>query len=80
MPKFWLIFQVAQVIIVFCIVHCSLEKTSQKLGIAYPIFRFFFLWSKKGVSRSAARDRRFVGGSRKTFEKVLSKLFGLLVR
>ena len=50
------------------------EKTSQKLVTALPIFRFFFPRRKESISRSAERDRRFAAGSRKTFEKVLSKL------
>jgi hypothetical protein len=43
----------------------------------YPNFRFFFNEQgprRGGISRIAMRDRRFDAGSRKTFEKVLSKL------
>jgi len=50
------------------------EKTSQKLVTSLPIFRFSFPRRKEGFSLSAESDRRFAAGSRKTFEKVLSKL------
>ena len=55
------------------------EKTSQKLGICtlvcgIPNFSLLFSLRQEGISILARIDRRFVGGSRKTFEKVLSKL------
>ena len=70
MPKFWLIFQVAQAIIVF--LYCSLEKTSQKLGIAYPIFRFFFSWGQEGEFR-ALRSATAVSSAAP--EKLLKKFY-----
>jgi hypothetical protein len=51
-------------------------KNKPKFRYFVPKFSLLFqqVKGRERISRSAERDRRFAAGSRKTFEKVLSKL------